>query len=117
MSLCALNTYVQAQRIKCMSSDLPHYGTEEVLMSHSTSAGIRVVVVGAGMAGLTAALRLAERGYNVTVYEEKPFIGGQFGAHTHDGGATYHEHCYHFFLNWYFNFWKIAADIKCPRAT
>ncbi len=36
----------------------------------------RVAVVGAGPAGLTAALRLAQRGYRVTVYEKLPQPGG-----------------------------------------
>jgi len=36
----------------------------------------RVAVVGAGPAGLTAALRLAQRGYQVTVFEKLPLPGG-----------------------------------------
>jgi NADH-quinone oxidoreductase subunit F len=38
--------------------------------------GKRVAVVGAGPAGLTAALRLAQMGYGVTVYEKYPTPGG-----------------------------------------
>jgi uncharacterized protein with NAD-binding domain and iron-sulfur cluster len=80
---------------------------------------VRVAVVGAGMAGLAAALRLAERGYKVTVYEARPYIGGQFSAHTHDdpSGADvrYHEHSYHMLLNWYGNFWQMVEDIGLSR--
>ena len=36
----------------------------------------KVAVVGAGPAGLTAALRLAQRGYPVTVFEKLPVAGG-----------------------------------------
>jgi NADH-quinone oxidoreductase subunit F len=36
----------------------------------------KVAVIGAGPAGLTAALRLAQRGYSVTVFEKFPMAGG-----------------------------------------
>ena len=93
---------------------------------------VRVAIVGAGIAGLTAALRLLERGYQVTVYDRKSYVGGKLGAHTHPpedfghkpyiGGIayrpnTYHEHCYHMFLNWYHNFWRLAKDIGLSRET
>jgi phytoene dehydrogenase-like protein len=45
-----------------------------------------VTIVGAGMAGLTAALRLAERGYEVTVFERDNFVGGKFRATEWLGG-------------------------------
>jgi NADH-quinone oxidoreductase subunit F len=36
----------------------------------------KVAVIGGGPAGLTAALRLAQRGYKVTVFEKLPVLGG-----------------------------------------
>ena len=41
-----------------------------------SAKNIKVAVVGAGPAGLTAALRLAQRGYQVTVFEKMPQPGG-----------------------------------------
>jgi uncharacterized protein with NAD-binding domain and iron-sulfur cluster len=88
-------------------------------------AAVSVAVIGGGMAGLTAAYRLAERNYRVTLYEQKTYLGGQFGAHSHARRASYlkgqprpsvkHEHCYHMFLNWYHNFWRLAADLGLQR--
>ena len=37
----------------------------------------RVLIVGGGLAGLSAALELAERGYSVTIKEKYPNIGGK----------------------------------------
>lgn len=40
----------------------------------------KVAIVGAGPAGLTAALRLAQRGYKVTVFEALPVAGGMMAV-------------------------------------
>jgi hypothetical protein len=73
----------------------------------------QVTIVGAGIAGLSAALRLVERGFDVTVLEQDAFLGGKLGAHTHAGrySADHHEHSYHMYLNWYRNFWQIISEI------
>ncbi|HEX7186949.1 MAG TPA: phytoene desaturase family protein [Actinomycetes bacterium] len=47
-----------------------------------------VVVVGAGLGGLSAALRLAGAGRSVTVLEREPVPGGRAGVLT-DGGYTF----------------------------
>ena len=36
-----------------------------------------ILVVGAGIAGITAALEAAETGYSVTLIEKRAFIGGR----------------------------------------
>jgi predicted NAD/FAD-dependent oxidoreductase len=41
----------------------------------------KVIIVGAGVAGLAAAHRLLERGHDVTVLEADSFLGGKLGAH------------------------------------
>jgi oxygen-dependent protoporphyrinogen oxidase len=53
----------------------------------------RVIVVGAGVCGLSAAYRLQQRGFDVTVLEAEDFVGGKTAATRRDGfilnrGAT-----------------------------
>ncbi|MGA7872411.1 MAG: NAD(P)/FAD-dependent oxidoreductase [Candidatus Binatus sp.] len=48
-------------------------------------ANRRVVVVGAGIAGLSAALRLRQTGAEVTVFESSDRVGGRTSSETHDG--------------------------------
>ncbi len=40
----------------------------------------KVAVIGGGPAGLTAALRLSQRGYPVTIYEKLPILGGMMAV-------------------------------------
>jgi uncharacterized protein with NAD-binding domain and iron-sulfur cluster len=50
----------------------------------------RVAVLGAGVAGLTAAHELNEAGFHVTVYEARPIVGGKARSMTatqKDGGS------------------------------
>jgi hypothetical protein len=65
------------------------------------------------MAGLATALRLAERGYQVTVYEQDTFVGGKYRAVQWKGTKRpcRHEHSYHMYLNWYHNFWDIVEQV------
>ncbi|WP_406638710.1 phytoene desaturase family protein [Amycolatopsis sp. WGS_07] len=44
-----------------------------------------VIVVGAGLSGLTAAISLQQRGYSVLVLERRPVAGGLCGSTTIDG--------------------------------
>src|SRR4051794_37782268 len=53
----------------------------------------RVAVIGGGITGLTAALRLAQRGYRVTLWERAELLGGQANAFPVAGTAI--ERFYH----------------------
>jgi len=53
----------------------------------------RIAIVGGGIAGLTAALRLAQAGFDVTLWERAPKFGGQAGAFEVEGGKL--EYFYH----------------------
>ena len=54
----------------------------------------RVIIIGAGIAGISAAGILARKGYNVTLIEKNAYPGGRCGSYMKDGhrfdiGATF----------------------------
>jgi phytoene desaturase len=49
----------------------------------------KVVVIGAGPGGLTAAMLLASKGYDVEVFERQPVVGGRNAAIELAGGFTF----------------------------
>ncbi len=53
----------------------------------------RIAIVGGGIAGLTAAYRLAQAGFDVTLWERAPKFGGQAGGLDVEGGKL--EYFYH----------------------
>lgn len=76
-----------------------------------------VTIVGGGIAGLTAALRLLERGFDVTLMEQDDFLGGMLRAALCDDPQCHirHEHSYHMFTNWYLNTWDIVDELNLRR--
>jgi protoporphyrinogen oxidase len=60
---------------------------------------VRVAVLGAGVAGLTAAHRLARAGHAVDVYERWPGLGGQAATLELDDGVRIERYYHHFFTS------------------
>lgn len=56
----------------------------------------RVAVVGGGLAGITAALRCADAGYAVRLFESRPWLGGL--THSFPRGALWIDNGQHVFL-------------------
>ena len=68
--------------------------------------GRETVVIGAGLAGLSAAVILAERGFDVTVLEKNSYVGGKAGswsARLADGFEVRIDHGFHGFFRQYYN--------------
>ncbi len=54
-------------------------------MSQSPNHIKKAVIIGSGVAGLAAAIRLAVKGYTVTVYERNSYPGGKLSSFNQDG--------------------------------
>jgi hypothetical protein len=70
----------------------------------------RVTVAGGGLAGITAALRLAERGYRVKLYEQKTMLGGDLASRPAADGVELDVYP-HMYLSWYHNFWGLLGGV------
>ncbi|KIG12007.1 Phytoene desaturase [Enhygromyxa salina] len=77
----------------------------------------KVAVIGAGLAGIGAATKLAERGFAVTLLERNDYIGGKLGAWKTtmpDGREIGMDHGFHAFFHQYYNlnafFKKLGLD-------
>lgn len=78
------------KRASCLVN--PRAGRETELVFRPTVNAKQVAVVGAGPAGLETAMRLAERGHDVTLFDKADEIGGQFNlAKQIPGKEEFHE--------------------------
>src|SRR5262245_54837640 len=81
----------------------------------------RVVIVGGGVAGLTAAHELIERNYDVTVYERSQRLGGKARSIPVEGSAQANrhplpgEHGFRFFPGWYRHLFDTMERIPYPK--
>jgi 2,4-dienoyl-CoA reductase (NADPH2) len=85
-----LDRVFENKRATCLVNPRAAYETE--LRIERTASAKRVAVVGAGPAGLACATTLAERGHQVTLFEQAAEIGGQFRyAREVPGKEDFHD--------------------------
>lgn len=72
---CSLHNIIHEGKLSCMMNPTMFENPQDI-MRHSNSPK-RLLVVGAGPAGLATAVFAARRGHSVTIYEAREEIGGQ----------------------------------------
>ncbi|MFA1562939.1 NADPH-dependent 2,4-dienoyl-CoA reductase [Aliivibrio fischeri] len=92
-----LDHVFKAKRATCLVNPQACYETELVLEPSSKTKSIGII--GAGMAGLSCAVSLAERGYQVTVFERNERIGGQFNLAMQIPGKEEFKETIRYFTN------------------
>ncbi len=77
-----------------------------------------VGIIGGGLAGVSAAIFLAERGFSVKIFEKETYLGGKVGSWTvkfNDGFSTNVEHGFHAFFRQYYNLRNLLKKIDAYK--
>lgn len=83
-------------------------------LPHKSNNGKKVVVVGAGLAGLAAAYELSQRGFQVTLLEKSPQLGGKIASwKIKVGNEEFQmEHGFHGFFPQYYNLKSLVEELS-----
>jgi zeta-carotene desaturase len=57
-----------------------------------------VAIIGGGLAGVSAGSALADAGYQVELFERRPFLGGRASSYEHPGTGEVVDNCQHVLL-------------------
>jgi zeta-carotene desaturase len=71
---------------------------------------MRVAIVGAGLAGLAAAVELVDAGHEVEIFEARSFVGGKVGSWV-DADGNHIEMGLHVFFNNYYNLFALLKKV------
>lgn len=81
-----------------MNFRAPLNSNHEITKSRNHEIPPTVGIVGGGIAGLSAGCALAEAGFNVTIFERRPYVGGRASSYEHPGTGEVVDNCQHVLL-------------------
>jgi len=71
---------------------------------------MRAAIVGAGLAGLATAVDLADAGWEVEIFESRPFVGGKVGSWV-DADGNHVEMGLHVFFGCYYQLFELMEKV------
>ena len=71
---------------------------------------MRVVIIGAGLAGLATAVDLVDAGCEVEIFESRPFVGGKVGSWI-DPQGNHVEMGLHVFFGCYYQLFDLMKKV------
>jgi zeta-carotene desaturase len=71
---------------------------------------MKVAIVGAGLAGMTTAVELVDAGYDVEIFESRPFVGGKVSSWV-DNDGNHIEMGLHVFFECYYNLFALMEKV------
>jgi squalene-associated FAD-dependent desaturase len=67
-------------------------------MTSSSTQAPSVAIAGGGLAGLAAGCALSSAGFQVTLFERRPYLGGRASSYQHPGTGEIVDNCQHVLL-------------------
>ena len=71
---------------------------------------MRVAIIGAGLAGMATAIELADAGWEIEIFESRPFVGGKVGSWV-DTDGNHIEMGLHVFFGCYYNLFNLMRKV------
>ena len=93
------------------------YGKDTLELPFNASRRGTVSVIGGGLAGLAASYELSRRGFEVTLLEKSPQLGGKIASWdiNVNGESLRMEHGFHGFFPQYYNLWSIVEELEAKQ--
>ena len=80
---------------------------------------LKVAIVGSGLAGMSTAVELLDQGYEVDIYEQRPFIGGKVASYRDRDGNHIEMGCVSFIFSFISLFihslLNVSGGLAAPR--